>query len=664
MTEQPADTPLVAKDSDSSCVSCEDKVEGLQRLPCLHSVSVCEKQECREKLAKSKVSCSQCKEVFDVPEFGFPSYSFATKCSHHGRSLELYCVPCKVLVCRLCKADGIHKSHDVLSVSEELVVKNKRTLTACISKVNGKMETLDARMKEIDEKQVTLDRHFTDAKEEVDRMIEELIAHLRTRRNALISELEQKNMIGINNLKQYKGEVQSHHSKLAAYRTKVEKVVESASTVEQISTSQIAVKRLELLIEMTSHPTPSLPSLHFVNSRNKPQAKESVEALGSIQSVSPPNCSMSGVTVSGNVIHYAPWSVPFSFKVFTRDHSGSHCVFGEENVRAVLTPTTCGVPVLGQVEDNRDGTYQVEFKCVPSNQSELVVTVNSERIKGSPLKVEIDYPKSIKQTIKDPKMDRKFQALSFTKGGLLLATDVKNKNVCILNENGEFVKTFKVISGGDRMHGITELSDGNIAVSLSDKNRIAVYTPKGEFVRDFGSDKLKMPCGIAVNNEGQLFVAEKNGNRLSVYSEDGRFQSRFGSKGSQPGKFHNPEQICIAQDGLVYVTDRYNHRIQVFKQDGRFVHQFGNDLLSVPTGLALTKDDHVVTVDVAVTLKQWWNPWSSDQWNTNKLIIFTKSKKCVLESTDLGLSNPYGVAVSERGIIYIADPDKNRIVKV
>ena len=653
MTEQPTDTPLVAKDSDSSCVSCDEEVEGLQRLPCLHSVSVCEKQECREKLAKSKVSCSECKEVFDVPEFGFPSYSFATKCSHHGRSLELYCVPCKVLICQLCKADGIHKSHDVLSVDEELVKNNKKTLTACISEVNGKMETLDARMKEIDEKQVTLNCRFTDAKEEVDRMIEELIAQLRTRQECLISELEQKNMIGVNNLKKYKGEVQSHHTKLAVYKTKMEEVVESASRIELISTSQIAVKRLELLIEMTSQPTPPLPSIHFVDSRNKQQAKDSVEVLGSIESVSPPNCSMSGVAVSDNIIRYAPWSVPFSFKVFTRDDSGSQLVFGGENVRAFLTPTTCGVPVsYGQVADNRDGTYQVEFRCAPPNQSELVVTVNGERIKGSPVKVEIDYPKSIKQTIEDPtKKNRRFRALSFTKGGLLLATDGKNKSICILNENGEFVRTFKVNSGGDHMHGITELSDGNIAVSLSKKNRIAVYTPQGEFVRDFGSDRLKMPCGIAVNNEGQLFVAENDGNRLSVYSENGQFQSTFGCEGSKDGEFDNPEQICIAQDGLVYVTDRYNHRIQVFQQDGSFVHQFGNDLLNAPTGLALTKDDHVVAV-------------TSSKWSTHKLVIFTKSKECVLESTDLELYYPYGVAVSEGGSIYIAEPYKNRIVQV
>ena len=49
MAELPVDTPLVAKDLDSSCVSCGNNAEEMLCLPCLHSVSVCEKKECREK---------------------------------------------------------------------------------------------------------------------------------------------------------------------------------------------------------------------------------------------------------------------------------------------------------------------------------------------------------------------------------------------------------------------------------------------------------------------------------------------------------------------------------------------------------------------------------------------------------------------------------------
>ena len=110
----------------------------------------------------------------------------------------------------------------------------------------------------------------------------------------------------------------------------------------------------------------------------------------------PPNCAMEGLDIANNTVVCRPWSKPPIFKIVARDHSGSQCVFGGENVRAVLTPTTYGKPVSGQVEDKGDGTYWVEFKCIPSNQSELVVTVNGDHIKGTPVKLEIFYLNPIK----------------------------------------------------------------------------------------------------------------------------------------------------------------------------------------------------------------------------------------------------------------------------
>ena len=79
MAELPVEKSFVAKNLDSFCVSCGDKVEELLCLPCLHPVSVCEKEECRQKVMKSKISCSQCKEVFDVPIDGFSCHFFATR---------------------------------------------------------------------------------------------------------------------------------------------------------------------------------------------------------------------------------------------------------------------------------------------------------------------------------------------------------------------------------------------------------------------------------------------------------------------------------------------------------------------------------------------------------------------------------------------------------
>ena len=332
----------------------------------------------------------------------------------------------------------------------------------------------------------------------------------------------------------------------------------------------------------------------------------------------------------------------------TRDHSGSQCVFGGENVRAVLAPTTCGVPVSGQVEDKGDGTYRVEFKCVPSNHSELAVTMNGDHIKGSPVKVEICYPNTIKQEIRDPQKKRILRALSVTRSGSLLVADSENKEICIFDGKSRLLQIFRVKDAVSYLDGVTEISDGNIAVSDYDNKRITVYTRNGVLVRKFGSDRLGGPSGLAVNNEGLLFVAAYHSHKVCVYSEDGEFQYSFGSKGSQPGEFNSPEQICISQDGLVYVSDRNNNRVQVFQQDGCFVRQFGDNVLNKPTGLGLTRDGHIVVASQ----------------NSHKLSIFTLSGECVHEVKDVGLESPYGVAIDDNGFIFVTHGGNSSIVKL
>ena len=140
MAELPIDTSLVAKDLDSSCVSCGDKVEELLCLPCLHSVSVCKKKECREKLMKSKISCLQCEEEFNIPVDGFSSHSFAkrkvisrarkeegTFCHAEHESPQLaiaFCSDCPGPLCEECHSGhrtlACLKKHKIVPLEEVL----------------------------------------------------------------------------------------------------------------------------------------------------------------------------------------------------------------------------------------------------------------------------------------------------------------------------------------------------------------------------------------------------------------------------------------------------------------------------------------------------------------------------------------------------------------
>ena len=722
MAELLVDTPLVAKDLDSSCVSCGDKVEELLCLPCLHSVSVCEKKECGEKLMKSKISCSQCEEVFDVHVDGLSNHSFAKRkvisrareeegtfcyaehespqlavafcsdcpgplceechsghrtlaflkkhkvvpleevlkkgsidlgksplCSTHKKELELYCQDCEEVICMACPVVGPHQSHRVVFVDEEVGKVNKQPFVQCIKSADKRLEKMAASLQHVDNQLVRIHEQENRSKQNIAALKNDIFKAVTNRCAVLVAEVAEGAKKRRNDLEEYRKVLQHQMNQLGQFKTTTEDIIHNGTTREQLSVRRVMVKRMSTLTSTPIPlPPPSSSSIHFVDEK-RDDVEKVLSTMGRVSlGAHPPNCTMEGLDVANNTVVCYPWSKPPSFKVVTRDHSGSQCVFGGENVRAVLTPTTCGVPVSGQVEDKGDGTYRVEFKCVPSNQSELVVTVNGDHIKGCPVKVEICYLNTIKQEIRDPQKKREFRTLSVTRSGSLLATDGENKEVCIFDGNSKLLKTFCVRDAGFDPDGVAELSDGNIAVSNYDNNHITVYTPNGELVRKFGSDELEGPDGLAVNNKGLLFVADYGGHKVCVYSEDGEFQHSFGSEGSQPGEFNQPEQICIAQDGLVYVSDRWNNCVQVFQQDGRFVRQFGVNVLDEPAGLALTKASHIVVASQC----------------SHKLSIFTPSGECVYEVKDVGLESPFGVAIDDNGFIFVADCGNRRIVKL
>ena len=722
MAELSLDKPLVyvAKHLDFSCVSCGNKVDVLSRLPCLHSLSVCEKKECRQNLLDRKASCSRCKETFVFSAEGFPRYAFAERkaiakrreeegtfcyaehespqlavvfcsdcsgplceechsghrtlaflkkhkiksleeslkegnasstnlplCPAHNKELECFCQDCEVLICTVCPVVGPHQSHRVLFVDKEVGEMNKQPLVQCIKAVRKRMDKMSSAVRDIDDRLFNLHEEGNRCKEDIAEMKDYIIEAVTNRCAVLVSEVEDVEEKRRRVLEEYKRTLQDRMKQLEHFKSSAEDIVYDGTTREQLSVRKAMIQRATTLTSTPiPPPPPSSSSIHFVSEKRE-KAKKILSQVGGLSlGADPESSTMEGLTIANNTVECRPWNGPLMLKVVTRDHNGSQCVFGGENVVSVLTPTTCGVPVLGKVEDNGDGTYQVIFVSVPSEECELFVSVNGVHMKGSPVNVKMRYPNTIKQVIKASK-GRKVGAVAFTKQGTLLATADRTEEVCCFAKSGKKLNSFHVCNCGGNLDGIASLSNDNIAVSLCRMNRVTVYRPNGEFVKEFGSDRLNRPEGLAVNNKGQLFVVEWNGHRVSVYSENGEFQFSFGSKGSQPGEFHCPDQICIGQDGLVYVSDRCNHRVQVFQQDGHFVRQFGKDVLTKPTGLALTKDGHIVVASESV----------------NKLSIFSPSGECVHEVKDVGLKQPFGVAVTDDGFIFVADYGKGSIVK-
>jgi hypothetical protein len=526
----------------------------------------------------------------------------------------------------------------------------KQVFVQCITAVKKRMDKLSHATSHADNQLFTLREKCNQSTEGISELKDRMIEVVTNYCACLISEVKEAERKKTGDLEEYKKILQHQRNQLELFKTFAEKVVRSGTKIEQLSIRRAMIQRASrLTFTSIPPPPPSSSRIHFL-SENTEAIEKVVSQMGHLSwGADPQTSTTEKLTFAQNAVECRPWAqIPLTLEVVTRDHSGRQCVFGGENVKSILTPTTCGVPVLGKVEDNGDGTYQVTFVSVPSEECELTVTVNGVHIKGSPVIAKAGFPVTIKQEIKDSKQ-RDFESLVLTKEGSLLVTDDKNRAVLVFSKSGEKLGGFKVPWPGGDLGGIASLSDGNIALSMPRQDCIAVYKPNGRLVKEFGSDRLEEPKGLALNNKGQLFVVEGKGARISVYSESGEFQYSFGSRGSQPGELDSAQEICIGNDSLLYISDGRNQCVQVFQQDGSFVRQFGKGILIGPTGVAPTKDGRIVVT----------SPWKS------KLSVFLLTGECVHEIKDAGVLRPCGVAVDDDGFIFVTDRFYNgKIVKL
>ncbi len=121
-------------------------------------------------------------------------------------------------------------------------------------------------------------------------------------------------------------------------------------------------------------------------------------------------------------------------------------------------------------------------------------------------------------------------------------------------------------------HGIAIDRQGIVYVADRENNRLQVFSPTGEFIREWSD--IARPCQVAFDDAGNLYIAElgyragmwpgtsapspdATGGRVSIFSPDGQLLARWGG-GENPtaaGDFFAPHDIRIDSHGDVYVSE-------------------------------------------------------------------------------------------------------------
>ncbi|CAL4125823.1 unnamed protein product, partial [Meganyctiphanes norvegica] len=92
-------------------------------------------------------------------------------------------------------------------------------------------------------------------------------------------------------------------------------------------------------------------------------------------------------------------------------------------------------------------------------------------------------------------------------------------------------------------------------------------TSSGQLLSQFSHDSLQEPTTLAVNSEGEILVADNAVASIFVFLEGGKLVRKWGSKGNKAGQLGSVAALCTGPDNEVIVADS---RIQVFSQDGEY----------------------------------------------------------------------------------------------
>jgi DNA-binding beta-propeller fold protein YncE len=125
----------------------------------------------------------------------------------------------------------------------------------------------------------------------------------------------------------------------------------------------------------------------------------------------------------------------------------------------------------------------------------------------------------------------------------------------------------------------------------------------------------------------------------------------WGGRGSGVGKFDEPVGCAIDSKGFVYVADSNNNRIEKFDEKGKYVSSF-------KVSLWHGKNDEVPYLAISAD-----SIYASNASSSAVLRFDLNGKLIAIYKKQDGFSAASGVAVDDKGRVYIVEKGINRVAR-
>ncbi|MDI6716575.1 MAG: hypothetical protein QME63_06485 [Actinomycetota bacterium] len=173
-------------------------------------------------------------------------------------------------------------------------------------------------------------------------------------------------------------------------------------------------------------------------------------------------------------------------------------------------------------------------------------------------------------------------------------------------------------------------------------------TPKGLTnlfsIYGFEGDRLSKPSDVAVDSSGNIYIADTDKHRIVVCDSNGNFIETFGERGKRRYQLWYPNAIAVADNGMVFVVCKQTNKVVIFDSSHKPVWE-----INVPEPVAVTtkKNRLYVTASRGILI---------GDFKGNQIAAFGSRGKMPGQ-----VDFPSGIAVDDKGIIYVADSMNYRV---
>ena len=579
---------------------------------------------------------------------------FCQKEHHENKKLKFFCKDCEVAICNTCVVT-LHEGHvkvPLQDAANERKLRLESMLESQKEKALRKRNIITRLQSACNE----IKEQLACVKKDAQNLVDNLMRIIEAKKQEIFKEVEDKAQQSIERLVEQQSDVENELQRIETSIEKTETFLKQSTNAEIVHFNTLFQVEVTSEAELVDCERKDLR--HFVFFPNKSlMAKANSEGVGSLKQIISQTKS-SNSKAEANGITEMTVGLEAQFVLTTRNAENEQC-YEQCDIVTVEIRNDNGreCATEAQVQDNKDGSYNISFFPKEVGTCQTSVMVNGEHVSCSPFTVQVkprqyklvlsvgeegssarmfDGPWSVavnehneiavsdsnnyrvkifsgdgtylrsfgKKGDKEGEFNKP-SGIAYLNNGNIVVADAVNKRLQIFSGRGEYLTQTGTEGNLDHQFncplGLSVDSDGNIIVADLDNKLVKIFTPSGQFVRTFGEDLLVRPCHC-IQKDQYFIVSDHGDHRIKVFNADGDFLYKFGNEGEGDGEFNGPKCLSVDKAGHLMVCDYRNNRVQVLELSGKFITKFGRyrseiGELNGPTSTAVLTDGRIVVTD-------------------------------------------------------------------